>query len=1003
MTHRGPRLFTANTTTLVFILLTAFCRLSSAYNISPVPNVVFRVPRLPADQIRNRTYFGMALQLQKSHIFVGAPKASSSSLKLREVREPGAVFRCQFDAASTCEEQTDLSYRGYEDGVIKDGQYFGATLGGLPEEDILVGCAPRMIGTVDDRYSMTGACYTRLQNATSREQRQAFSYRKMYWYVDTALEGFSVHVVRDAISGELELVTGLPGYGYIGSAIFYGGGSLQQGMLVNNTGIPSDSYYGFSISSIQMQEKTLFLVSAPRSNLNSGIVYVFEKVKTNNVLVRMNVHAILEGDTTGEYFGYSLCTADVNGDGLTDVLVGAPYHSMDGERDNGAVYVFINRGLNESGKLQLERAAKITSNYKGSGQFGYAIGALGDINQDGFNDIAIGAPFDTTGAVYIYHGSSEGLSEQPAQVLRSSNPSSEMFGASVSRGMDIDSNEYKDIAVGAPSEDTVYLFKTYPLVRVNLNMSALTKSIVIRDSTSGVSDEISFEVCYSVELLKSFKRSLTFDMLLNITVDPVFRRTKSQNFSTTVKITESLECESFNASVMATFYQLSSPISITLQYNLINQDTNLPEFCSDCVIESDVLTRSNIRRLDIPFKPDCESKLCSTDLSLESTFNNFNSPFAINSSRSLEISYVIRSLGESAYGTILDVTFSRNVSLLKFPAYCELEDATLSCKINQGRPIGNDSMANVTIVMDGRNMDPGTLEIRAVLTSDGNETRLEDNEITSILEFIARSNVEIKGETQFVNLDLLTGNITGKARFLIFNYGPSKLFKPVVSLLIPEGYIENNKTLELFNVDHDSIKISFQGRDIQSSKFSTFHSPESRNPPNGFIETSDSQNEFLLQKKGSAISCYNASVVCRNITFSLVDFEPVNNLIRIEFDFVAFPDPLRVLMNDDLEKLSLLAAFEIGDQSSQLGPLLNSGSLLLYRTIPKIPLWVLVVSITAGIVLLALITYYLHKRHFFRRMTQSDMEEKLNRVDGTPNVAYEGGSIMMISSSSLTK
>lgn len=41
---------------------------------------------------------------------------------------------------------------------------------------------------------------------------------------------------------------------------------------------------------------------------------------------------------------------------------------------------------------------------------------LGDLNKDGYEDIAIGAPYENSGAVYIYLGSQEGLITVPSQV-----------------------------------------------------------------------------------------------------------------------------------------------------------------------------------------------------------------------------------------------------------------------------------------------------------------------------------------------------------------------------------------------------------------------------------------------------------------------------------------------------------------------------------------------------------------------------------------------------------
>lgn len=44
------------------------------------------------------------------------------------------------------------------------------------------------------------------------------------------------------------------------------------------------------------------------------------------------------------------------------------------------------------------------------------------------------------------------------------------FGQALSKGVDIDGNDYNDLAVGAPNADKVFIYRTYPVVKINATM-----------------------------------------------------------------------------------------------------------------------------------------------------------------------------------------------------------------------------------------------------------------------------------------------------------------------------------------------------------------------------------------------------------------------------------------------------------------------------------------------------------------------------------------------------
>ncbi|HET90443.1 MAG TPA: hypothetical protein ENN99_06870 [Chloroflexi bacterium] len=261
-------------------------------------------------------------------------------------------------------------------------------------------------------------------------------------------------VNRDGYS---DLVVGAPDFDGAGAVLVYHGG--PAGLSTSHTLIitgpqQTDARFGAALSlagDVNGDGYADLIVGAPGydgSFADEGAAWVYYGGPAG--LTPSPAPWIAVGGQENAHLGAAVSTAgDVDGDGYSEVIIGAP------DLDGGAVFIYYG----SADGLSAEPDWTVWSDQPGA-RFGAAVATAGDVNGDGFSDVAIGAPgYDLTGTVTltdagqvrVYHGSAAGLAAGPASWVSGGGQAGSGFGAALSTAGDVNGDGYADLLIGAPN------------------------------------------------------------------------------------------------------------------------------------------------------------------------------------------------------------------------------------------------------------------------------------------------------------------------------------------------------------------------------------------------------------------------------------------------------------------------------------------------------------------------------------------------------------------------
>ncbi|NXN38573.1 ITA11 protein, partial [Rhinoptilus africanus] len=527
--------------------------------------------------------------------------------------------------------------------------------------------------------------------------------------------GFSSHVVEDGI-----LLGAVGAYDWNGAVLKETSSGkvipLRESYLqefpeeLKNHG----AYLGYTVSSvISTDHERIYVAGAPRFN-HTGKVIIFSMHNNRN----LTIHQALKGEQIGSYYGSEINSLDVNGDGITDVLlVGAPMYFSEG-RERGKVYVYTlreNRFVSSGALVDLQ-------SYQNS-RFGSCIAAVPDLNQDSYNDLVVGAPLEDEhqGAIYIFLGFKETILKKYKQRIAAADlaPGLMYFGCSIHGQLDLNEDGLVDLAIGSLGNAVLLWSRSVVQINASIRFEPSKINIFTKDCKRNGKDAtcMSAFVCFTTVFLSAHFQTASLALRYNATIDerrytPRAHLDESGERHTQkglVLLAGQEHCDRLQFHVLDTADYVK-PVTFSIDYELEHPENgpmlddswptslkvsvpfwngcNEDEHCvPDLVLDarSDVPSAMEFcRRALRRAPPDCSAFSLSFDASV----------FVIESGRRrVAVEAALENRGENAYSTVLNISFSRN---LQFASLIPKDDTDINidCMTEDKHP--NKKVCNVS-------------------------------------------------------------------------------------------------------------------------------------------------------------------------------------------------------------------------------------------------------------------------------------------------------------------
>ncbi|XP_068592739.1 integrin alpha-4 isoform X2 [Cebidichthys violaceus] len=987
---------------------------AAGYNLDQDHSLEFSGP--------SSSMFGYSVLLHRhgahSWLVVGAPVANSSSSP--SVQSPGAVYRCNITAESRhCHPMhADVLMCGKTCDAESDHQWLGVSLSRQPGVNggHVLACAHRWKNVFYSKKDgqnhklPNGVCY-RYGNDLRHSQPIIPCYRdhqrKFGEDYGSCQAGISNFLTEDLI------IMGAPGTSYwTGSVLVFNTSSGGMSVYLDDDAgaVSFGSYLGYAVGAGPfLSPGTVEVVGgAPHYN-QKGKVFIFT-VDSNMLRVVSEV----SGKELGSYFGSSVCAVDLNADGLSDLLVGAPM-ATGVTREEGRVHVYINQG---DARL-LEAEFQLTGSDAFAARFGETIADLGDLDDDGYRDVAVGAPQedDLKGAVYIYNGREDGISPTPSQRITGSSlgRNLRMFGQSLSSGIDIDDNGYQDVAVGAFLSDSAVVLRTRPVIQVKASLilpEQVDQRVALCQEHKTPTVCFNVTVCFSVKS-RQFRGAI--DLQYNLTSDLLHKPSFPHRFyfhgnwsanSTRGRVRArhgQLTCTSHVAYQRKDVKDIFTPIKFEVSYSHREANTHRASSKTFPPLKP-ILQQSAGHQNTVTnqtwFARSCSLVNCSTNMQLSAqlVLQHQQQYFALGSGQTIMLKTSLLNSGDDAFLPRLMLRFPDNIHYIKVLQ----NDNVVSCDVTQevnsttagvdcsvtSLLLSANAQLNINFLLDiNQNSTPGDVTIHVNTSSDNYEREeyLLDNSVSLLLPLKYGVNINIHGfvtPTSFVLGDEDTTPVDCYSErfnytYKVLNSGPSRSVDTVVDIALPKILAPYRHRL-LQVVDWQSSHGVCSIKDTTVSVLDDCDVPQA-----SFIK----QLVFFFSSTSTRrMSCGRADELCEQLVCRLGNLEAGRDAF-IQLEIRLNPAVLRQAPGRQgvmrLESTATMSSPREGPHTvfitEQPAAQVVVEALFTQKPTTTVKVFIIVISLVLGLMILAALIWCLWKAGFFKREFQKKEEEEFKR------------------------